>query len=143
VPLTGKDKTQAKQRIMAVMTPWLASVGFERIAGGRTGGRFDYVAEDGARLALSIGVPTFDTIFRFWCHWETASGDRIAEGPLSLPYECPNTPGRKRYSFRFHRDAESHERCAANMKDWIQDELLPWFESRPVVHWSNPNVIRG
>src|SRR6187200_2618194 len=101
MPLTGKEKTRAKQRVMARLTPWLASTGFERIAGGRTGGRFDFVAQDGARLVLSIGVPTFDTFFRFCCHWETASGGRVADGPLSGPYECPNTPGRKRYTFRF------------------------------------------
>jgi hypothetical protein len=143
MPLAGKDKTKAKQRVMAMMTPWLFSFGFKRIAGGRTGGQFDYVAEDGAKLVLSIGVPTFDTVFRFWCHWETASGERIAEGPFSLPYECPNTPGRKRYSFRFNRDFESHDRCAANMRDWVRDELLTWFASRPTASWSNPDVIRG
>ncbi len=142
MPLTGKDKTQAKQRIMAMLTPWLVSAGFQRIAGGRTGGRFDFVADDGARLVLSIGVPTFDTFFRLWCHWEAASGDRVADGPLSEPYECPNTPGRRRYTFRFHRDPESHERCFTNMQDWIRDELLPWFASRPSVNWTNPYVIR-
>ncbi len=143
MPLTGKEKTHAKKRVMAKLTPWLESAGFELIAGGQTGGRFDLVANDGARLVLSIGVPTFDTFFRLWCHWEKVSGDCVAGGPLSDPYACPNTPGRRRYTFRFNADADSHERCVANIEDWVRDELVPWFESRPTVDWSNPYVIRG
>lgn len=142
MPLTGTDKRRAKEQVMAKVTPWLISQGFERISGGRTGGRFDFVSDDGARLVLSIAVPTFDTFFRFWCHWETAIGNRVADGPQSLPYECPNHPGRRRYSFRFHRDNESQQRCVVNMQDWIRDELLPWFASRPTENWSNPYVFR-
>jgi len=143
MPLKGKDKTEAKQRIMKLVTPHLVSTGLHRISGGRTGGRFDLVVDDGARLVLLLEVPTFDTFYRMWCYWEMASGDLVAYGPRSLPYECPNTPGRRRYTFRFHRDAESHQRCATEIAEWIRNELLPWFAIRPRTDWSNPHVIKA
>jgi hypothetical protein len=139
--LTGSEKARAKQEIMALVTPWLLSAGLTRVAGGRTGGTFEIRAEDGARLVLSLGVPTFDSFFRLWSSWENESGNVRVGGPTSDPYECPNTPGHRRYTFRFNRAVDSQQRCATNIQDWVRDELLPWFASRPKTHWSNPRVV--
>ena len=141
--IAGKEKTQAKKHIMKLVTPVLVSSGFELAAGGQTGGVFELIGNDGARLALCLEVPTFDTFFRMWCYWETENGDRVADGPQSFPYECPNTPGRRRYTFHFHRKAETHQRCATEIDAWVRDELLPWFASRHTADWANPNVIKA
>jgi len=125
---------------MELVKPWLESIGFQKTAGDPTGDRFDLVADDGACLALAIEVRPNDDRFRMWCSWENSSGVRDAYGPDSFPYECPNHPGKRRYLFRFHRDPETHERCFANIRDWVRNELLPWFASRPSANWSNPNL---
>ncbi len=139
--LTGREKARAKREIMALVTPWLLSAGLQPVAGGRTGGTFELRTGDGARLVLSLGVPTFDSFFRLWSSWEAESGSVSVGGPHSDPFACPNTPGRRRYTFRFNRTIESQERCAMNIHDWVRDELLPWFASRPKIHWSNPRVV--
>jgi hypothetical protein len=139
--LTGREKTQAKKFIMALVTPCLRSEGFELVAGGTVDGTFRLRAEDGVRLVLCLGVPTFDSFFRLWSSWEDESGNVRVGGPHSDPFESPNTPGRRRYTFRFNRASESQQRCATNIQDWVHDELLPWFASRPDTHWTNPRVI--
>jgi hypothetical protein len=32
-------------------------------------------------------------------------------------------------------------RCDTNIQDWVRDELLPWFASRPRNNWTNPRVV--
>jgi hypothetical protein len=143
MPVRGSEKTKAKQSIMRLLLPRLQYQGFACAGGGRTGGTFHLTDPDGSRLVLVAQVPTFDSFFRLWCYWETANGERVAYGPQSLPYECPNLPGDTRYTFRFHRDSAGHESCAANIADWVRRELLPWFRTRSQCDWKNPKQINS
>jgi len=139
----GAEKTKAKQGIIRLLIPRLESQGFECLGGGRSGGTFLFCDSDGSRLIFYAQVPTFDSVFRLWSYWESSNGDRVATGPYTEPYACPNHPGPKRYTFRFHRDTKSQETCASNIAKWITEALLPWFAKRPKTDWSNPNVIRA
>ena len=118
--LTGIEKARAKQEIMARVTPWLLSAGLRHVSGGRTGGTFELRAEGGGRLVLCLGVPSFDSFFRLWSSWEDESGTSVG-GPHSDPFACLNTPGRRRYTFRFNRAVDSQERCATNIQDWVRE----------------------
>jgi hypothetical protein len=86
-------------------------------------------------LVMLLQVPTFDTFYRATTRWEGRDGRIVANGPETFPYECPDHPGPKRYSFRFHRAEETHERCARNLEEWIREVLLPWYERRPTESW--------
>lgn len=139
MPIPTAEKTNAKKRIMRELDPWLRECGFTK----RAGFEYQLTAPDGARLVMLLNVPTFDTFYRIYSRWESTDGRTRIEGPETFPYECPNHPGPKRYTFRFHLKEETQARCVANLKEWISEVLLPWFEQKPTTPWRNPNVIKA
>jgi hypothetical protein len=139
VPIPTADKTSAKKRIMKELDPWLKEHGFSK----KVGFEYHLVDTDGAMLVMLLNVPTFDTFYRVFSRWETSDGRTRVEGPETFPFSCPNHPGPKRYTFRFHLKEETQARCIRNLKEWITEVLLPWFEQRPLVSWSNPNVNKS
>ncbi|MEQ8850096.1 hypothetical protein [Botrimarina sp.] len=142
MPLTGNEKTVAKRRIMKLATTPILDLGFTLAAGGKTNGTFKLSDEEGNVLVVLLDVPTFDTFFRMAAHWKTPDGTVVGSGLYSLPFECPNHPGNRRYTFRFHRDSESQQRCAENIVDWFRDVAVDWFRNKTAGRWTNPSVIR-
>ena len=142
MPLTGTEKTTAKRQVMGRIKGPIDTLGFRLVGGGKTNGTFELTDAKSDVLVVFLDVPTFDTFFRIATYWRASDETVVGRGPYSLPYECPNHPGDRRYTFRFHRDSASQQRCAENIVDWIRDVALPWFREKPTGQWSNPNVVR-
>ena len=139
MPIPTKEKTKGKQRIMRELEPWLQAQGFAKLPGFMYHRSF----ADGTTLVVILNVPTFDSRYRVFTRVEYLDGRKPIYGPESFPYECRNHPGAKRYNMHFHLDEETHLRCALNLKEWISEVLLPWFEAQPTMPWRNPNIVKG
>lgn len=139
MPIPTPEKARAKKRIMKQLDPWLKECGFSK----QRGFKYQLTDAENAKLVMLLNVPTFETRCRIFSWRETPNGQTRVAGPQTFPFECPNHPGPKRYTFRFHLSEETQARCVANLKEWITEVLLPWFEQKPAMPWWNPNVIKG
>lgn len=134
----GTDKTKAKRKIMKEFVPWLLERGFEK----ESPSRFEFPHKNGSGT-LTLNVPSFDSFYRMIVSFQPSEEQRERfSGPMSEPYECPNHPGEKRYTFRFTHAEETWERCLINMKEWTEEVALPWLSSENPAPWSNPNIIK-
>jgi hypothetical protein len=127
--ITTAEKSKGKREILKIVTPFLIGAGFTKIGTGD----FSYPQTDGVGRLL-LNVPTFEASFRMFSSFE-ARGHKFA-GPHTLPFECPNPPGGRRYYFRFTFAEETYPRCAKEMIDWVSFVLIPWFQSQPSKSWS-------
>ena len=127
--ISTAEKAKGKRAILKIVTPFLSAAGFTK-AGTY---EFFYPTEEG-RGRLLFNVPTFEASFRMFSSFERK--DVRFEGPHTLPFECPNPPGGRRFYFRFTFDAASHPRCAKEVTDWVSLVLIPWFRSQPSRPWT-------
>ena len=135
MPIPTTDKTKGKRHIMRVVEPVVLGLGFTK----HPRGEFTFTANDGSEWRLLFSVPTFAPFYRIYPSIIRVGGVPIL-GPLTDPYEAPNTPNGTRYNFRFHLTAETYDRCADNLIRWIHEVAMPWFQSSPTTSWRNPNL---
>jgi hypothetical protein len=135
MPIPTTDKTKGKRHIMRVVEPVVLGLGFTK----HPRSEFTFTANDGSEWRLLFSVPTFAPFYRIYPSIIRVGGVPIL-GPLTDPYEAPNTPNGTRYNFRFHLTAETYDRCADNLIRWIHEVAMPWFQSSPTTSWRNPNL---
>jgi len=125
MPNPPKDKTNGKRRIMRLIEPSIHQMGFLKHR------QFGYVRPqpDKSEWRLLLSVPTHDCVYRICPSIMHADGSTIL-GPSSNAYEAPNSPNNTRYNFRFHVDADTHDRCAKNILQWLNEVAFPWFRSQ-------------
>ena len=127
--ITTDEKTKGKRAILKIVTPSLVDAGFKKEGTYE----FTFATEAGVgRLILNI--PRFDSEVRMFTSFERKEG-RL-QGPLTLPFCCPNPPGGRRYNFRFTHVEDTYPRCAKEVIDWVSSVLIPWFQSAPKVGWT-------
>ena len=135
MPISTADKTKGKQHVMSIVEPFILTLGFVK----RPRGEFIHTTADGSEWCLRFSVPTFAPVYRIYpsirYHVE-----KLIMGPITDPFQAPNTPNGIRYNFRFHLLPDTYDRCADNLIRWIQDVAMPWFNSSPTTSWINPNI---
>lgn len=136
MPVTTAEKTKAKRAIMRLAKPQLLALGFQPSGRCDTGGLFTLIAENGDQLNFGVDVSSSSLHFRPMTHWKATADTTWIQGP-----HCHAgggiEPNGVRYSFAFRRDDEGHERCAANIVNWVRDVALPWFVRRSRINWDD------
>jgi hypothetical protein len=127
--ITADEKTKGKRAIVKIVAPSLVEAGF------RKEGTYDFsFATEAGVGRLILNFPRYDSEVRMLTSFEGKEG-RL-QGPLTLPFCCPNPPGGRRYYFRFTHVEDTYPRCAKEVTDWVSMVLVPWFKSAPKTGWT-------